>query len=93
MSKKDEELLERVVRELQTLEAPLTMVLRPSTVFQLVGLLQLVLRRPDLDGPSATTARVFIEHVRGFFADSPAISELIRRGDDPRYDVPRGPRA
>jgi hypothetical protein len=90
----DEELLAQVVREMAAREAPLTLVLKPSTVLNLVALLQLALRHPDIDDAapeSGYVARVLLEHARGFFADAPAIRELIRRGDDPRYDVPRRP--
>ena len=86
----DEELLAAMAREMEACEEPLTAVLRPSTALQLVGLIQLALRHPGVDGPSRRTGRMFVDHVRHYFRDhySLAVLEAIRRGDsdDGRFD-------
>lgn len=90
------ELLVRVVFELQAKEHPLTFVMAPATALHLAGLMQLALRHPSVDDTSRYAARTFIEHVRGYFGDSPAVLEVLRQGDDPTYDKPatrRGPPA
>jgi hypothetical protein len=83
----DADLLAAMVRELETREAPITLVLRPLSALHLAGLLQLALRHPGTSSSEAHTriAVTFIEHVRAFFADAPATLEVLRRGD-PAYD-------
>jgi hypothetical protein len=82
----DEDLLAAMVAELETREAPLEFVLRPLVALQLAGLLQLALRHPGPAPDTTRTARTFIEHVRAYFADAPAVLEVLRRGDDPSED-------
>jgi hypothetical protein len=72
--------------ELLEHQGPLEFVLRPQTAFQLCALLQLALRHPGTTGETRRTAVTFIEHVRAYFADAPAVLEMLRRGDDPAYD-------
>ncbi len=85
----DDTLVRAAAAELEQHEAPIEVVLRPLSAFQLCGLLQLALRHPGATGESRRTALIFIEHVRRYFADAPApaIVEMIRRGDHPAYDV------
>jgi hypothetical protein len=86
----DETLVREAAAELEQYDAPIEVVLRPLSALQLSGLLQLALRHPGAKGESRRTALIFIEHVRRYFAEAPApaIVEMIRRGDDPDYDVP-----
>jgi hypothetical protein len=79
----DDELIAAMAEELAHCETPLTMVLRPISAFQLVGLLQLALRHPGANGAAARSGQVFIEHVRAYFGDHHATAVLdgIRRGD------------
>jgi hypothetical protein len=84
-------LLKAVLEEMTTREQPIELVLRPITAFSLAGALQLALRHPALAEPSAGSAeaaRLFIEHVRAYFADTGAEAclEVLRRGDDPAED-------
>lgn len=77
--------------ELNRIETPIELHLRPLSALQLVGLLQLALRHPEAArSDAATTARVFIEHTRAYFRDhsADAVGEIIRRGDDPAFDIP-----
>jgi hypothetical protein len=85
----DEDLLAAMVRELDTREAPITLVLRPLSALHLAGLLQLALRHPGTSTSEAhrRIAVTFIEHVRAYFADAPAVLEVLRRGDDPANDA------
>lgn len=84
----DTDLIAGATEELQRCEAPIEVVLRPASAFQLAALLQLALRHPGADGSTALAGRTFIEHVRAYFAqhDASAVVEMLRRGDDPRED-------
>jgi len=84
----DETLILRSAAELLRYERPIELVLRPVSAFQLCALLQLALRHPGTVGENQRAAITFIEHVRAYFADAPAVLEMLRRGDDPAYDVP-----
>jgi hypothetical protein len=85
----DPDLLAAMVAELETREEPITLVLRPLSALHLAGLLQLALRHPGTSSSEAhyVIAKTFIEHVRGYFADAPAVLEVLRRGDDPANDA------
>jgi hypothetical protein len=85
----DAELLAAMVAELETREEPLTLVLRPLSALHLAGLLQLALRHPGTSTSEAhyRIAVTFIEHVRAYFADAPAVLEVLHRGDDPAHDA------
>ena len=63
------------------------LTLRPETVTQLVGLLQLACRHPGVGPHLRDTADRFIGGARAFFADCPAVLEVIWRGDDPAHDT------
>ena len=80
------EIVAAMVAEIQQHEHPMTLVLRPQSVIQLVGLLQLALRHPGVSDDNRRMARMLIEHARGYFTGCPAILDVIRRGDDPRED-------
>lgn len=84
----DEEVIAALVEELQRCEHPLTAVLRPSSAYYLVGLIQLALRHPHVPEGSRVIGQTFIGHVREYFADNEATTavETIDRGDDPGYD-------
>lgn len=79
----DEDLLAAVAEEMARREAPIELVLRPTSALQLAGLLQLALRHPAIDPNTTRAAVMFLEHVRAYFADAPAVRELLRRGDRP----------
>jgi hypothetical protein len=66
--------------------APMSLVLRAATAFQLAALLQLALRHPKVDGTNRQTAETFVEGVRQFLRDCPHVSAVLARGDDPRED-------
>jgi hypothetical protein len=85
----DDETLSALLIEL-TERDPVTVVLRPSSAFQLASLLQLALRHPGTAGAVRLVAVTFIEHVRQYFADAPTTSELLRQGFDPAFDRPSG---
>lgn len=84
----DEDLLAQMTAEVLAHEAPIEFVLRPLSALHLAGLLQLALRHPGARNSEAhaRTAVMFVEHVRGYFADAPAVLEVLRRGDDPTQD-------
>lgn len=79
----DEDVVVDMVADMQRCKAPLTFVLRPTTAFMLVGLLQLALRHGGVREPSRSVATAFIKHVREYFADHHAatVVEIIDRGD------------
>jgi hypothetical protein len=72
--------------EVRHLAAPMQVTLRPETVIQITGLLQLALRHPALDPVHDRVARHFIDGARAYFADCPAVLDLIERGFDPGED-------
>jgi hypothetical protein len=82
----DAALIAAMTDELAARDAPLEFVMRPLSAFHLAGVLQLALRHPDLPESSRRIAVTFLEHVRAYFADLPACTEVLRRGDDPRQD-------
>jgi hypothetical protein len=83
----DKQLEQRLAAELAT-HPPVEIVLTAVGGLHLAGLLQLVLRHPMIGGSSRDTAIMIIEQLRVYFADAPATSEVLRRGDDPRQDRP-----
>ena len=83
----DGELLTDAAREVAAMPSgPMQLVLKPVTVIQLAGLLQLATRHPGLTEPHLTVAREFLRGARAYFADCPAILDIIARGDDPTQD-------
>jgi hypothetical protein len=84
----EDALLAQMTAEVLAREAPIEMVLRPLSALHLAGLLQLALRHPGTQASEAHAriAVTFIEHVRAYFADAPAVLEVLRRGDDPTED-------
>jgi hypothetical protein len=77
---------QQLVTELAGPRAPMELVLRPATVFQLTALVQLALRHPHVNGDIAAAGNRFLAAVREYFEDCPAALDLVRRGDDPRED-------
>ena len=57
--------------------------MQPASVFQLTALVQLACRHPAVTGPMRETADRFLAGVREYFADCPAVLDVVRRGDDP----------
>jgi hypothetical protein len=78
---------EALTRELRALAPMGPIGLRPETVLQLVGLLQLALRHPRVPPEIRQTAETFIDAGREYFSGSPTVLETIRLGDDPNEDV------
>lgn len=89
----DEALLARALEEMKRCETPLEIVWRASSAMQIVALLQLALRHPNVGrtaGRTAVqTAVTFIAHIAAYFRDhqAEAVTEIIRRGSDPAFDV------
>jgi hypothetical protein len=79
-------LLEGLLSELAARESPITVVLRPTSAFQLAALLQLACRHPGVTGPMRETADRLLAGVRDYFIDCPTVLEVVRRGDDPDED-------
>jgi len=85
----DATITEALARELATL-GPMEVVLRPESVLQMVGLVQLAKRHPGIaNSPNVVaTGDRFVEGAREYFAACPAVLEVIRRGEDPAQDRP-----
>jgi hypothetical protein len=66
---------------------PIELVLQPVTALHLAGLLQLVLRHPELRPANREVAEAILASVRFYFTDAPAALEVLRRGDDPTQDI------
>lgn len=84
-----ETLIEESAFEMAGVDRPMELVLRPQTVMEFVGLLQLADRHEELPPNLRQTIRAFVDGARVYFADCPALLELIRRGDEPAFDRPR----
>jgi hypothetical protein len=82
----DDELLQMMAREMAT-KGGCEFHFSPTSMLRTVALLQLAARHPHLDDGHHLFIQTFIEHTRQFFADCPAVLEVIRRGDDPRFDI------
>jgi hypothetical protein len=67
---------------------PMALMLRPVTALTLAGLIQLALRHPSLHGQLQEVAAQFLAAVREYFEACPHTLAVLRRGDDPRHDVP-----
>jgi hypothetical protein len=79
-----------MIAELQALdETPMEIAFHPLTVVRLAGLLQLVLRHPDISAEHRETAWSFLEAAREYFAGAPTVLTVLDAGDDPTQDVPR----
>ena len=92
-TKTDTELLTTAGEEVQRIAlARLELLLDPSTVMTLVGLVQLALRHPQNAGAAAAGGREFVDGVREWFEflECPALVELVCRGESPSHDVEPG---
>lgn len=87
MTPEEQVLLERLAVELSQM-GPMEMQMRPDTVLQLVGLLQLALRHPGMTTTAGSLgkAAAFITAAKAYFARCPATLEVIERGFDPTHD-------
>jgi hypothetical protein len=67
---------------------PCELHLQPSSMLQMVAILQLAMRHPDFGehGEAAALARRFIEGACAYFAHCPTVLRLIARGEDPDCD-------
>jgi hypothetical protein len=85
MTDADRAIADAITEELADM-GPMEVTVRPATVFQLTGLIQLAMRHPGVVGGVRATAEQFLAHVREYFADCPVTLDAIRRGDDPQED-------
>jgi len=76
------------LHRLETAGERTTLVIGPWTAFVMISALQLATRHPDLSPAMRADIGAFIDQARSWFTGTPG-EELIRRGDDPRQDVPR----
>jgi hypothetical protein len=85
-----ERLLAQMATELRVLEedGPLGLIVTPTRAFQLIGVLQLALRHPDLPDSARAAAEEMVESLSEIFTECPGICEVIARGNDPNQDVP-----
>lgn len=63
--------------------------LHPVTLFQLVALVQLALRHPDVGVMARDAGERFLAAARSHFVNQPAIVRVIDAGDDPAQDLAR----
>jgi len=83
----DAAIVERMADELR--RAPIMEVgFLPATVFQLVALVQLALRHPDLSPTVREVGEKFVAAAWAHYADCPTVRTIIERGNDPRQDRP-----
>jgi hypothetical protein len=78
-------MVQALAQEIRDL-GPMELGLRPLSVLQLVGLLQLACRHPGLPTAERETARRFIDGARAYFAACPAVLTVITLGDRPDAD-------
>lgn len=87
------ERIARMVAEMQALcdrEHPLILAVHPLVALQLAGLIQLATRHPQLAPNQHHCARIVLDQLRTYFAESPTVLEVMTEGDDPARDVPWG---
>lgn len=72
--------------ELDRLRAPAILALPPADAFQLVALLQLIARHPQLSDHLRGTADAIVLELWTYFAECPTVLDIIQRGDDPAED-------
>jgi hypothetical protein len=86
ISPEDEQLLTQMAEEVSSL-GPMHLAISPIESIRLAGLLQLAGRH---EGTASEDHRFaiswFLAHVRRHFEACPATLEVLRRGDDRRYD-------
>jgi hypothetical protein len=80
------QIVRAMAREIQQKPDFMALTLQPQSALQLAGVVQLALRHPQLQGPNRVAAERFLTGVRDYFADSPTVLEVLRRGDDPSED-------
>ena len=82
-------LVAAMAAELAAKDGYLDVVLRPLSALQLAGLIQLALRHPHAAASEghAQIASTVLAAVRAYFADAPAILEVLRRGDEPPRSI------
>lgn len=86
-SQTDDQIAETLAKEIDAKEYDRMEVLyAPLTVFQLTALIQLALRHPGVTPEVRAAADRFLSAAREYFADSPTVMDVIRRGDDPSED-------
>jgi hypothetical protein len=76
-------LLANVAAELEATQPNLELTLAPASALQMAGLVQLALRHPGVSPNLRHTAGRYLGHVREYFAEAPAVLELLARGDRP----------
>jgi hypothetical protein len=75
------------ILDLEEVGEAMVIAFRPVTAFQHAGLVQLALRHPELQENNREAAIRFLTAVREYFADCPAVLDVLDRGDDPSQDV------
>lgn len=83
----DADLLARVADEIGTKHERghvLALTLRPSTAFDLAGLIQLALRHPGLGVRLQQQGAQLVGAVRTFYGDSPGVLAVLAAGDGKR---------
>jgi hypothetical protein len=68
------------------MKTPMEIVFTPATVLKIAGMIQLATRHPTLPEVHRDTAAMFLSATREYFSGCPVVLEMLRRGDDPRYD-------
>jgi len=91
----DDELMRQAVEDLIALEndgAAMPFVFRPSEAFYLLSALQLALRHPAAadDRGAFLFARALAEDIAKRIGQTPALTEMARRGFDRQHDTARG---
>lgn len=76
-----------LMEELTRKTTPMELVLQPTAVLQLAGLIQLVSRHPRLSDANRAVAARWLTRMREYFADCPTVLALMQRGDDPSEDL------
>jgi hypothetical protein len=71
----------------KTHEGAMEIMFQPVTVLHIAGALQLARRHPQFPPLHDATVDRFLSAAREYFADCPTVLEVLRRGDDPTYDV------
>lgn len=82
------EIVATALREFKRTHSHMELMMRAESVLELASALHLAKRHPQIgDHPTVLAAiERFLTGAREYFADCAPVLEVLRQGDDPRYD-------
>lgn len=89
----EREMIDALAAEMKQLmeQGPIATEVDAITAFQLIGLLQLALRHPELPESQKVRAREFIQSISQIFPPDSVTAQIIEMGWHPEKDIPPTP--